>query len=39
MIDSHYGHLARESEAAILARLNARAARFGDELASDAEGE
>jgi integrase len=37
MIDRVYGHLAHDSEGAILARLNARAARSGDELASDAE--
>jgi integrase len=34
MIDARYGHLARDSDAAILARLNARASRSGDELAS-----
>ena len=34
MIDRTYGHLAKDSEAAILARLNARAAGSGDEVAS-----
>jgi hypothetical protein len=38
MIDRTYGHLARESEAAILARLNARAGRDGVEMASSANG-
>jgi hypothetical protein len=36
MIDRTYGHLARDSEAGILARLNARAPRSGDEVASSA---
>jgi integrase len=39
MIDRTYGHLARDSEDAIRARLDARADRFGVELASDAEAE
>jgi integrase len=34
MIDRVYGHLARDSEAGILARLNARGARSGAEVAS-----
>ncbi len=34
MIDRTYGHLAHDSEAGILARLNARSARSGDEVAS-----
>jgi site-specific recombinase XerC len=34
MIDHHYGHLARDSEDAIRAPLDARAARFGVDLAS-----
>jgi integrase len=33
-IDRHYGHLARDSEQAIRARLDARAARSGDEMAT-----
>jgi integrase len=33
-IDRHYGHLARDSEQAIRARLDARAARSGDEGAT-----
>ena len=37
MIDTRYGHLARDSEGAIRTRLNARAARFGVYLASAAE--
>lgn len=37
MIDRTYGHLARDSEAAIRARLDARAARSGVDLASDAD--
>jgi integrase len=37
MIDRTYGHLARDSEQAIRARLNARAARSGDEVATDRE--
>jgi hypothetical protein len=39
MIDRTYGHLARDSEAAILARLNARAGRDGVEMASSADGD
>jgi integrase len=35
MIDRHYGHLARDSEAAIRARLDARAERSGVFLASE----
>jgi integrase len=35
MIDRTYGHLARDSEAAILARLDARSDRSGVEMASD----
>lgn len=34
-IDRHYGHLARDSEQAIRARLDARAARTGVEVASE----
>jgi integrase len=34
-IDEHYGHLARDSEQAIRARLDARAARSGVEVATD----
>jgi hypothetical protein len=37
MIDHTYGHLARDSEKAIRARLNARAGRSGDEMATGAE--
>jgi integrase len=37
MIDRHYGHLARDSEAAIRARLNARSNRSGVEMASGAD--
>jgi hypothetical protein len=33
-IDRHYGHLARDSEQAIRARLDARAARSGGEMAT-----
>ena len=33
-IDRHYGHLARDSEGAIRARLNARSARSGDVVAT-----
>ena len=33
-IDRHYGYLARESERAILARLNAKRDRSGDEVAT-----
>jgi integrase len=36
MIDRTYGHLARDSEAGILVRLNARAARSGVEVVSEA---
>jgi integrase len=36
MIDRTYGHLARDSEAGILARLNARGARTGAEVVSEA---
>ncbi len=35
MIDRTYGHLARDSEAGILARLKARAARSGAEVVSE----
>ena len=35
MIDRTYGHLARDSEAAIRARLDARAGRSGVDLASE----
>ena len=38
MIDRTYGHLARDSEDAIRARLDARADRSGVEEASDASG-
>lgn len=34
MIDRTYGHLARDSEASILARLDARAKRDGVEVAT-----
>ncbi len=37
MIDERYGHLARDSEAAIRARLDARSGRSGVEVASDAD--
>jgi integrase len=37
VIDATYGHLARDSEDAIRARLDARADRFGVDLASDAD--
>jgi hypothetical protein len=37
MVDERYGHLARDSEAAILARLNARSERSGVEMASSGE--
>jgi integrase len=37
MIDKHYGHLARDSEDAIRARLDARSRRSGVFLASDSE--
>ena len=33
MIDHHYGHLAHDSENQIRARLNARSAAIGHELA------
>jgi integrase len=36
-IDKHYGHLARDSEDSIRARLDARAARNGDEMGTDEE--
>jgi hypothetical protein len=36
MIDRTYGHLARDSEASIRARLDARTARVGVELAPSA---
>jgi hypothetical protein len=35
MIDRHYGHLARDSEQAIRARLDARSNRSGVFLASE----
>jgi hypothetical protein len=38
MIDRTYGHYARDSEAGIFARLNARNARSGDEVASPSPG-
>jgi hypothetical protein len=38
-IDRTYGHLARDSEDAIRARLEARANRDGVEMASDESGE
>jgi len=34
-IDKHYGHLARDSEQPIRARLDARAGRTGVEVASE----
>jgi hypothetical protein len=37
VIDRHYGHLARDSEDAIRARLDARVNRDGVEMASGAE--
>jgi hypothetical protein len=37
MIDRTYGHLARDSEQAIRARLDARGRRSGDVVATDAE--
>jgi integrase len=37
-IDATYGHLARDSELAIRARLEARSERSGDDMASDATG-
>jgi integrase len=39
MIDSRYGHLARDSEDAIRARLDARSGRSGVDVASDSDGE
>ncbi len=39
MIDRTYGHLARDSEASIRARLDARADRSGAEVASGGEGD
>ena len=36
-IDKHYGHLARDSEQAIRARLDARSGRSGVEVATDAD--
>ena len=35
MIDTYYGHLARDSEDSIRARLDARSAQRGVDLASD----
>ena len=37
MIDRTYGHLARDSEDAIRARLDARAGRSGDVVATDSD--
>jgi len=37
MIDERYGHLARDSESAIRARLDARSGRSGVEVASNAD--
>jgi hypothetical protein len=37
MIDRTYGHLARDSEEAIRARLETRSQRSGDEMASAGE--
>jgi len=37
MIDQHYGHLARDSEGSIRARLDARSAQSGVHLASDSD--
>jgi hypothetical protein len=37
MVVGRYGHLARDSEAAIVARLDARAARCGMEVAWEGE--
>jgi hypothetical protein len=37
MVDRHYGHLARDSEQAIRARLDARAGRNGVEVVLDTE--
>lgn len=39
MIDRTYGHMARDSEAAILDRLDARAERAGHEQATAPEGD
>jgi hypothetical protein len=39
MIDKTYGHPARDSEAAIRARLDAGSGRSGVELASEADGD
>jgi len=39
MIDRTYGHLARDSEAAIRTRLDARGGRSGVDLASEADGD
>ena len=39
MIDKTYGHLARDSEESLRLRLEARAARAGDELATREEAE
>jgi integrase len=39
MIDRTYGHLARDSEDSIRARLDARAGRSGVEVASESEGD
>jgi hypothetical protein len=39
MIDRTYGHLARDSEESIQARLDARADRSGAEVASGGEGD
>jgi integrase len=39
MIDRTYGHLARDSEESIRARLDARADRSGAEVASGGEGD
>jgi hypothetical protein len=36
-IDKHYGHLARDSEQAIRARLDARAGRSGDVVATESD--
>jgi len=37
MIDQHYGHLARDSEESIRARLDARSRPSGGYLASESE--
>ena len=39
MIDKTYGHLALDSEESLRVRLDARAARSGDELATRSEAE